>query len=519
MYTVLKTAIVEGHEVAQRNAFKANSSFFRMLAVGAVGARAVREHLNALGHDIIELERGSLATRIWRDVKRKRVRIPDLCCTRCGVRIESRAKTTTDVSMSHSPNDAERAWSYGMLDSDWIAFPILVAEERVWSAGALDSQRSLWRERTLTKWCMDGCINLFTVESFRGVAPKQLKPKGVSEGSEVQVKWKARFAPTSGKVVSVSSGRLDYSLDEDPGRARHFRLGVDEQAFLVAGDQFQANQIVAGQIAPLTAVAARCIGGCDTAKRGQMLSSRERTVRFAGCKLARLANDVTLAREVRELAEDNEEDPYVRMEAKAFLCEVAGDSAVDQFRSTLLNDTDDQMRLEAAVTLAETLTPSSFALLRTVLEDTRQPLFLRSACAWGIGCHGTEDAAEVLVQAFADVAPAIREEALVALQDLGSVGFDPLLRGLAAASVDVAAGAAETLRRIRGVPVKEIAELAEKADSTWPAWALAHLPKEVVAPHLAALQSKRPDVHYAVTVLWTFLESWIAKDWTPRATP
>jgi len=64
--------------VAQRNAFKTNASFFRMLAVGAVGARAVQQYLNSLGHDIIELERGSLGTRIWRDVKRKRVRIPDL---------------------------------------------------------------------------------------------------------------------------------------------------------------------------------------------------------------------------------------------------------------------------------------------------------------------------------------------------------------------------------------------------------------------------------------------------------
>lgn len=74
--------------MARRNAFKSDSSFFRMLAVGAVGAQAVRQYLNALGHNIVELERGSLSTRIWRDVKRKRVRIPDLCCTKCGVRIE-----------------------------------------------------------------------------------------------------------------------------------------------------------------------------------------------------------------------------------------------------------------------------------------------------------------------------------------------------------------------------------------------------------------------------------------------
>jgi HEAT repeat protein len=207
------------------------------------------------------------------------------------------------------------------------------------------------------------------------------------------------------------------------------------------------------------------------------------------------------------------------MEARSYLCEVAADSADDQFRATLLEDTDDQMRLEAAVALAETHTSTSFSLLREVLEDPAQPLFLRSACAWGIGCHGTQEAAEVLVQAFADVSPEIREEALVALQDLGSVGFDPLLKGLEAPSTEVAAGAAEALRRIEGAPTKEIASLAERASSTWPTWALAHLPKESVAPYIAALQGKRPEVHYAVTVLWTFLDSWVAEDWTPGSTP
>lgn len=50
-----------------------------------------------------ELERGSTDTKLWKDVKRKRVRIPDLVCTKCGLRVESRAKTAPDLSMSHSP--------------------------------------------------------------------------------------------------------------------------------------------------------------------------------------------------------------------------------------------------------------------------------------------------------------------------------------------------------------------------------------------------------------------------------
>jgi HEAT repeat protein len=122
------------------------------------------------------------------------------------------------------------------------------------------------------------------------------------------------------------------------------------------------------------------------------------------------------------------------------------------------------------------------------------------------------------VQAFADVALEIREEALTSLSDLGTVGVHPLIKGLAL-SPDVAAGSAEVLRRLRDVPVREIAALAEKSRSTWPTWTLAHLPKESIAPYIAALQTKRPDIHFAFTVLWAFLESWIAENWTPGATP
>lgn len=320
-------------------------------------------------------------------------------------------------------------------------------------------------------------------------------------------------------MVRVGGSRVFYSLDEPAGGSRYFRLGADEGAYLAMGEVFQANQVIAGQVAPLTMTASRCTEGCGSARLRQMLGSRERTVRFTGCKLARRLQDVSLAAEVRALACDAEEDAYVRMEAKSYLCEISGDSADDLFRATLLEDTDAQMRLEAAVALSETRTTTSFALLCEVLENPDQPLFLRSACAWALGCHGTTEAAEVLVRAFSDVALEIREEALVAVQELGDVAFGPLLSGLSAESMEIAAGAAEALRRIPGAPAREVVALVDQAASVWPTWALAHLPKGAVAPHLAALQECRPEVHYAVSVLWTFLESWIARDWTPGSTP
>ena len=260
-----------------RNAFKTNASFFRMLALGAVGAQTVQQHLEELGHSVVELERGALSTKIWRDVKRKRVRIPDLCCTACGVRIESRAKTSPDLRMSHSTGDAERAWDYGMLDSDWIAFPVLSPEQNIWSAGALDSRRSLWRERILTSWKPAGHINMFSVSEFRAAPFTQLHQKGVTEGSELQVKWSARFAPEDGRITAVQAGRVHYTATDAPDRRRYYQLGADQHAFLQVGEAFRKHQVIAGHVAPLSPDQRRCRQGCDHQRIEQMLGSRERT--------------------------------------------------------------------------------------------------------------------------------------------------------------------------------------------------------------------------------------------------
>ena len=72
-----------------------SSGLKQEIALGAVGSRRVAEDLDRIGHRIAELERGAMDTKLWKEVKRKRVRIPDLVCERCGLRVESRAKTKT----------------------------------------------------------------------------------------------------------------------------------------------------------------------------------------------------------------------------------------------------------------------------------------------------------------------------------------------------------------------------------------------------------------------------------------
>jgi hypothetical protein len=85
--------------------FKPDASFFRKIVIGAHGTQATCEDLAKYGHQMVELERGSTDTKLWKDIKRKRVRIPDLICKNCGQRVESRAKTNPELSMSHSDSD------------------------------------------------------------------------------------------------------------------------------------------------------------------------------------------------------------------------------------------------------------------------------------------------------------------------------------------------------------------------------------------------------------------------------
>ena len=81
--------------------FKEDADFARFVSMGAIGSAAVASHLRSrLGHQPIELERYAMANKVWQ-TKVKRIRLPDLLCVRCGLRIESRAKSKLAVVLSH----------------------------------------------------------------------------------------------------------------------------------------------------------------------------------------------------------------------------------------------------------------------------------------------------------------------------------------------------------------------------------------------------------------------------------
>ncbi len=100
--------------------FKEDADFARFVSMGAVATNAVRADLKVHGHDAIELERFAMSNKVWQ-TKVKRMRLPDLVCVHCGLRIESRGKRQLGIIVSHSETN-ERGWEWGMRDEDLFAF-------------------------------------------------------------------------------------------------------------------------------------------------------------------------------------------------------------------------------------------------------------------------------------------------------------------------------------------------------------------------------------------------------------
>jgi hypothetical protein len=51
------------------------------------------------------------------------------------------------------------------------------------------------------------------------------------------------------------------------------------------------------------------------------------------------------------------------------------------------------------------------------------------------------------------------------------------------------------------------------ASPSWAAWLLGQLPREQVMNAIADIQDSAPALHYALSLLWAFTESWIARRW------
>ena len=418
--------------------------------------------------------------------------------------------------MSHSATEEARSWDFGMVDSDWIAFPICEAiDEKFWSVGKLRQNSSYWHERNWIRWDSNSHINYFTARAFRSTPASATSTKGVTEGSETTLAWDGAFASRSAVVEAVEGQRLTVRRDSDGHRqTRNVRAGLS--IFVTPGDQVEPNQVVASSVRPLTVAELACPGRMPRNHISQLLSSRERTQRFTGVKLARLRNERSYRKSVRDLVRDDEEDIYIRLEAISYLASVCGESAQELFEP-YINSSDNQTQLEAIIALGETATEEAAEVLSEILGDLKRPYFLRSAAAWCLSRVGSDAAAARLIEAFSDVDVKIREEALEGIVAIGGLAIPILLAGLEETDNEIVAGCAEALRQQQPLQQEALLRVVERlkrdSPSEWAVWLLGHLPREQVAAAIADVQESAPELHYAISVLWSFVDSWIARRW------
>jgi hypothetical protein len=429
--------------------------------------------------------------------------------------VESRAKTKPELSMSHSDSDQERSWDYGMLENDWIAFPISVATTgTTWSKGLFRDKAAYWHERDWSQWIVEGKINYFTVNALRHIAPNAIRRKGVTEGSELTLTWNAKFATCSGKVDAIVGNVI--KLRADNRHVRSLRISPNFNTYIKAGDVVAKNQILCAGPAPISTEALRCPGRLSNGFIDNCLASRERTVRFSGVKLSRLCQLTEHRVAITELANDSQEDLYVRLEAVAYLAFI-GEIPVGTLFEEYLRSPDAQIRLEAVITIGEIGTNDSVELLGRILHDQKQEYFLRSAAAWALGNIQMVKSQEQLKRAFSDVRLDIRVEALDALVAIGKSVLPALLPGVEEDNEDIAAGCAEVVRQLTGdipVTLKKIAQQVQQpSPPKWLIWLAGYMNPEELRAAAGDLAGLNPEVAYALNLLWSFSHSWIARRW------
>jgi hypothetical protein len=476
--------------------FKTDESFLEKIAIGATGTRQVFEDLDRQGHQSLELERGSRSFKIWKAIKIKRIRVPDILCLRCGRRVESRTKTKMEISMSHSVSVQERGWDFGLDDNDSIA---LVHCRRTGS-GPLD-------------WSASDLVQYIRVESLRrswqaNEATIQ-RPKGAQEGFEIRVIWPAAVTSSPGMVEQVTSDAIRYRRASDQ-RAQSIRLARPNaklRPLVAPGDQVQANQIVAA-VVPVTS-RYPCPGGAGVETYVQLAGSTSLSDRYTAVKAIGHFAGPAAVNALLDRAQDPKEHIYVRVDAAAGLIR-RNHPAGQEFLSDSLRDPYLENRLEATIVLGEVATAEAARLLIETLGDETQNPEIRAGAAWALGEIGARDSLPALVGSFAALDLVIKIEAARALAKLARAHLEDVLRVFPESEPDERPGIAWALSKAGGFTISQFVPLLRDEDVRhWIAYIIGTQEREAMLPQIETLAQDDPQVYFAVTLLWKIIASWI----------
>lgn len=482
--------------MASRRGFKSDTSFLEKISMGAIATRRVFDHLQEQGHQPLELERGSMSFKIWKNIKIKRIRVPDLLCVTCGCRVESRAKTKLEISMSHSFSDQERGWDYDLHESDFVA---LVICRRV-GEGPVD-------------WKADELVQYVSVRDLRHAESNNqiifMEPKGAEEGFESRVTWPAAIATSAGTVESVTDHRIQYRRQDRrvitiPLSRKH---GIILQPLVVPGEIIAENQVLAAVMPVYRHF------GCSTpvgeAYYIERLSRLSLSDRYASAKALSTLFSANASSALLAKLNQEDENIYIKLEAAISLAR-HGNEAGWAFLSSRLSDDYLQNRLEAVIALGEIQSDRACELLSSVLSDEKQHPEIRSGAAWALGEQRSDSVLDALINSFSALHAEIRIEAARALAKLATQFSDRLVDKFSQAMPDQRVGIAWALSKAGAFKVDDLLRVLVDEDARhWVAYILGTQAQQQYITHLETLRQQDPEVYFAVTVLWKIMASWV----------
>jgi hypothetical protein len=477
-------------------AFKTDESFLEKIAMGATGTRRAFEDMARQGHEPMELERGSMSFKIWKAIKIKRVRVPDLLCLRCARRVESRAKSKLEITMSHSESVQERGWDFGLDDDDHIAF---VPCSRI-GPGPLD-------------WSADPLVQYIRVkplrDAFRAKQVVTVRAKGAQEGFEVRVTWPAAVASADGTVDAVGPDAIRYRKTAD-GRAVSLRLerGRLHLAPVVKpGDAVKTHQILAA-VVPVSS-SHPCPDKVGVADYTALSRSTSLSDRYAAAKaLGRLPGKEAIAALLSRM-QDEKEHIYVRVDSAAGLLRRGRSEGLGFLKASLGGEYLEN-RLETVIVLGEVGGVEATRLLVETVTDPGQNPEIRAGAAWSLGEVGAKEALPALVGSFSALETVIKIEAARALAKVARAHLGEVVAAFPSSAAEQRPGIAWALGKAGGFKVEQLLPALVDDDSRhWVAYVIGAQSRDAVLGDIEALAKQDPEVYFAVTVLWKILASWV----------
>ena len=472
--------------------FKTDESFLEKISIGVIGTQQVFSVLQRQGHKPIELERGSMNYKIWKKIKIKRIRVPDILCVDNGIRVESRAKTKLEISMSHSSSDPDRGWDFGMKETDYVA--IVICEKN--GSEPVD-------------WIADNLVQFISKKALREAEKEQkvifVKPKGAEEGFEARINWPACIATSKGEIIEIDK-TIKYRTEE--GRIKWVGLtkgGKRLSPLVKIGDKVQPNQILASVVNISQTIP-------DTIVNSNFflanLSSLILSERYAAAKALSYFNEKKVISSLLNKLTDKDEHIYVKLEVAASLCRLGADGYT--FIRECLKDTYLQNILEAVIVLAEIKTDTANKILCNVLLDESFDPEIRAGAAWGLGEQQNKSALTSLIASFNSIDKNVKIEAARALGKLTSNYSNEILSAFNIATPNEMPGIAWALTKSNSINIYHFLDNLNSLEARqWISYIIGMQGEEKYISEIERLKNKDPEVYFAVTLLWKITTSWI----------